>query len=294
MYQPKKTTYAQVEYFLPGQADQSQPVGKDAHSWNLVRNSDALIHVLRNFSGYGFGPPTPLDDFMQLDQELIFADLVVAEKRIERLELDQKRGKKANPQELALLQQCHQKLDQEMPLRRFPELTVSPLLKGFAFLSSKPMLVLLNNADEDEDLPVIEGLTDTENCNLIRGKLEQELVQMSPEEVEEFLAEFNIGTSAMDRVIRHSYEFLGLISFFTVGKDEVRAWALSDGTEALDAADVVHSDMKKGFIRAEVVAFDDLNAAGTYAEARKQGTVRLEGKTYVVNDGDVITFRFNV
>jgi ribosome-binding ATPase YchF (GTP1/OBG family) len=129
---------------------------------------------------------------------------------------------------------------------------------------------------------------------IIRAKLEQELAQMTAAEAAEFLAEFGISESATDRVLKSSYALQGLISFFTVGEDEVRAWTISAGTVALDAAEVIHSDIKKGFIRAEVLAYADLMAAGSYAEARKQGTVRLEGKTYVVKDGDIVHYRFNV
>jgi hypothetical protein len=128
----------------------------------------------------------------------------------------------------------------------------------------------------------------------IRGKLEQELARMEPDEAQAFLEDFGITTSAMDRIIARSYELLGLISFFTVGEDEVRAWTLRRDTVAQTAAGVIHSDIEKGFIRAEVLAYDDLMAAGDYAAARKQGTVRLEGKTYAVQDGDIINFRFNV
>jgi hypothetical protein len=156
------------------------------------------------------------------------------------------------------------------------------------------MLVLFNNEDDDDAVPDIMELTTQENCMVIRGKLEQELSQMSEEEAEEFLTEFNITASAMDRVIQRSYELLGLISFFTIGKDEVKAWTVKRKTPAIDAADVIHTDMKKGFIRAEVVSFDDLISAGSYSEARKLGNVRLEGKTYEVQDGDIIEFRFNV
>ena len=129
---------------------------------------------------------------------------------------------------------------------------------------------------------------------VIRGKLEQELAQMTGEEADDFLAEFEISASAMDRVIQRVYKLLGLISFFTVGEDEVRAWTIRSGTVALDAADVIHSDIKKGFIRAEIVAYPDLMEAGSYSEARKSGSLRLEGKTYVVADGDIAHFRFNV
>ncbi|MFH1091884.1 MAG: DUF933 domain-containing protein, partial [Pseudomonadota bacterium] len=184
-------------------------------------------------------------------------------------------------------------LEEEAPLRKAAQ-AASPLLRGYGFLSAKPMLVLFNNPDEVDALPEAGDICRYENCLVIRGKLEQELTQMSAEEAEEFLSEFGITASAMDRVIKRSYEVLGLISFYTVGDDEVRAWTIRQGTEAVDAAEAVHTDMKKGFIRAEVVSFNDLMTAGGMAEARKQGLVRLEGKTYQVQDGDVIYFRFNV
>ncbi|MDM8526554.1 DUF933 domain-containing protein [Desulfococcaceae bacterium HSG8] len=289
MYKPRKTIYAQVEYFLPG-----MPVHKektDQNVWTPVRDCDALIHVVRNFGGYGFESPEPYKDFLALDQELVLADLVVVEKRLERLESDKKRGKTVEQEEISLLNECLKHLESEVPLRKFPELASARLLRGYAFLSAKPMLVLFNNEDDDDHLPDADSW---ENCMLIRGKLEQELAQMSDEEAEDFLAEFNISASATDRVIGQSYELLGLISFFTVGEDEVRAWTIKKETPALDAAGAIHSDIKKGFIRAEVLSYNDLMEANTYSEARKRGTVRLEGKTYQVQDGDIINFRFNV
>jgi ribosome-binding ATPase YchF (GTP1/OBG family) len=156
------------------------------------------------------------------------------------------------------------------------------------------MLVLFNNADEDDCLPVITGGGSNELRLTIRGKLEHELAQMSPEEAAEFLKEFDIATSAKDRIIAKSYELLGLISFFTVGEDEVKAWTIRKHTAAIDAAEAIHTDLKKGFIRAEVLAYDDLMTAGSYAAARKLGTVRLEGKDYEVQDGDILHVRFNV
>jgi GTP-binding protein YchF len=294
MYRPRKTTYAQIEYFLPGLADCGTDQKKENISWSQVRDCDALIHVVRNFRGYGLPPPTPKDAFHQIDQDLIISDLVVVEKRLERLILDRKRGKKGNFEESELLASCQKHLNAEIPLRKFPELAFAPLLRGFAFLSAKPMLVLFNNEDEDDLLPDIPDILAKEDHMVIRGKLEQELVQMSPGEVEDFLTEFNITASAMDRIIKRSYKLLGLISFFTVGEDEVRAWTIKKGTTAIDAAEVIHSDIKKGFIRAEVLAYEDLTAAGTYVKARKKGTVRLEGKTYFIKDGDIINFRFNV
>ena len=294
MYQPKKTIYAQVEYFLPGLMGQALEKQKEQGIWNQVRDCQALIHVVRNFRIFGGDLPDPNVDFGALNQELILSDLVVVEKRLERLELDGKRGNKYNPEEHALLLECLKHLEDEIPLRNFPEIAGAPLLRGYAFLSAKPMLALFNNEDEDASLPDIGDLTAREECMVIRGKLEQELAQMSAEEAKEFLSEFGIQASAMDRVIHRSYALLGLISFFTVGDDEVRAWTISEDTLVVDAAETIHSDMKKGFIRAEVISYDDLMDAGTYAEARKRGTVRLEGRTYQVRNGDILNIRFNV
>jgi len=295
IYKSRRTVFAQVEYLLPGLQDQVKDTGKEQNIWSRVRNCDALICVVRNFSAYGFDAPSPFGDFHELDQELILADLVVVEKRLERIELEKKRHRSINEDESELLQECLKHLESETPLRKIPDISSSHLLKGFAFLSAKPMLILFNNEDEDKSLP--EGadlVASRENCMVIRGKLEQELAQMPKEEVEAFLEEFNISASAMDRIIEQSYRLLGLISFFTVGEDEVKAWTIKNDTKAIDAAEVIHSDIKKGFIRAEVVAYSDLMDAGSYSKARKKGTVRLEGKTYEVQDGDIINFRFNV
>lgn len=290
MYQPRKTIYAQVAYMLPAPAEHVKESAKEQSIWTQARDCDALIHVVRNFTGFGTDP-TPQADIRAIDDELIFSDLVVVEKRLERLALDQKRGKKPSPEEITLLKQCHDHLNQEKPLRDIPELAGAHALRGFAFLSGKPMLLLANNAEEDDARP--EWLPQN-NGLVVRGKLEQELSQMATEEAAVFLEDFGITTSAMDRVIARSYHLLGLISFFTVGDDEVRAWTIGRNTVAQEAAGEIHSDIQKGFIRAEVVAYDDLMTAGNYAAARKQGTVRLEGKTYAVNDGDIINFRFNV
>lgn len=294
MYRPRKTIYAQVEYLLPVPAEQSKEKSREQSAWTQVRDCDALIHVVRNFGSYSGETSKFWQDLQMVDQELVLSDLMVVEKRLERLELDQRRGKKPDPEELSLLQQCSAHLTAETPLRHFPELANARVLRGYAFLSGKPMLVLFNNADEDDRLPSLPPTAHRETCQVIRGKLEQELSRMSEEEVREFLAEFDIKDSAMDRVIHSSYAMLGLMSFFTVGEDEVRAWTIHSDTAAVDAAEVIHSDIKKGFIRAEVLSYADLMTAGSYAEARKRGTVRLEGKTYTVKDGDIINFRFNV
>ncbi len=290
MYKPKKTVYAQVEYFLPRLTDHQ----KEQNIWALIRDCDALIHVIRNFSGYGLVEPSPYNDFFKIEEELILSDLVMVEKRLERLDLDKKRGKEIDQEELSLLNECLNNLENEIPLRRFSDLAYAHLLKGYAYISAKPMLILFNNDDEDDRFPNIENFVDKEKCLVLRGKLEHEIAQMSDEEAKEFLSEFNITGSAMDRVIKRSYDLLGLISFFTVNNNELRAWTIKKETKAVDAAGAVHSDMKRGFIRAEVISYEDLMAAGTYTEAKKRGVVRLEGKSYPVQDGDIINFRFNV
>ena len=294
MYNPKKTIFAQVEYLLPYIPMQKSGQKGDESAWATVRTCDALIHIIRNFKGFGEEPETPLNDFAKVNEEMIFADLLVVEKRLERLELDQKRGKKADPEELRLLAECKEMLEKEKPLRHNALLAAAPQLRGFTFLSGKPMLILFNNGDDEEEMPKIGDALAGEKYFAIRGRLEHELAQMDEEDAREYLTEFNITTSAMDRMITLSYELLGLISFFTVGPDEVRAWTIKKDTLAVDAAEVIHSDIKKGFIRAEVVAYKDLMEAGSYKDARQKGTVRLEGKTYAVQDGDIIEFRFNV
>jgi GTP-binding protein YchF len=294
MYSPQKTIYAQVEYLLPYVPMQRPGQKGDETAWSAVRTSDALIHVIRNFRGFGEEPATPLEDFARVNEEMIFADLLVVEKRLERLELDGKRGKKTDSEEQRLLLQCKKMLEQETPLRHDPELAAAPHLRGFTFLSGKPMLVVFNNEEDDDKVPGAADSLADETYIALRAGLEHELARMDDDEAREYLAEYNITTSAMDRMIALSYELLGLISFFTVGPDEVRAWTIRRGTAAVDAAEVIHSDIKKGFIRAEVVSYDDLMTAGSYKDARQKGTVRLEGKTYEVQDGDIIEFRFNV
>jgi len=285
MFEPEKTIYAQVEYLLPGQGSQK----KDS-PWLPVKDCDALIHVVRNH-----GPDrTPRQDLLAVEQELILADLVQAEKRLERIELDLRRGKKQSAEESQLLTECKGLLETETPLRRRPELAGAKALRGFGFLTAKPMLVVFNNEETEAGMPETGDAAADDSCTALRGKIEQELARMSAEDAAEFLREYGIADSAMDRMIRLSYEVLGLLSFFTVGKDEVRAWTIRRGTPAVEAAGVIHTDIQKGFIRAEVIAYDDLMAAGSTAEARKRGTFRLEGKTYEVADGDIINFRFNV
>jgi GTP-binding protein YchF len=296
LFTPKKTVYANVEYLLPEATKAYGYNGRKADEsvLNEVRPCDALVHVVRNFQQAGGEEPHPREDLLRLEGEMIFADLVVVEKRIERIDLDRKRGKGISDNEKALLQQCLKVLEGEGPLRDHSELASAPLLKGYTLLSAKPVLIIFNNDEEDDDIPAFRDRFSLANAMVDKGKLEMELAQLSAEEAAEFLDAYHVESLATDRVIQHSCSLLGLVSFFTVVHDEVRSWLIPKDTTALDSAGVIHSDIKQGFIRAEVVAYDDLIAAGSYQQAKKEATVRLEGKTYAVQNGDVIYFRFNV
>lgn len=289
-YHPKKTTYATVEYLLPSEVLS----GTENVNWGEARVCDALIQVVRNFRDSGGLEPRSEEDFRRLEDEMILNDLMVAEKRVERMDLDQKRGKKLHDEEYSLVKSCIELLENGRPLRIRPELARSPLLKGFTFLSAKPELVIINNDDEDESLPDWGSEQQDIEILAVRGGLELEIASLPEEEAREFMVEYHIETSALDRVIHRSYKIMNLISFFTVGGDEVKAWTVRNGTPAPEAAGVVHSDMQKGFIRAEVVSFDDFREFGNFKEAKRAGRVRLEGKEYVIRDGDIVQFMFNV
>jgi ribosome-binding ATPase len=291
MFKPKKTTYTQVEYLLPSE---TQGGGSENAIWNQARVCDALIHVVRNFADAMGTPPDVKSDFRKLEDEMILSDLMVVDKRLERIELDLKRGKKPDEHEHSLLKTCKELLENGQPLRASSEVAIAPVLRGFTFLSSKPQLVVINNDDDNETLPeLLTGPGNIELC-MIRGRLEMDIASMTPEEAKEFLAEYHIEKSALDRVIQNSYKILNLMSFFTVGEDEVKAWTIKKGTPALEAAGEIHTDIQKGFIRAEVLSYADLLQYGSHKEAKKVGRVRLEGKEYIVEDGDIINFRFNV
>lgn len=295
LFKPEKTVFARLEYLLPSGTRSYVPDGRSDESfWSEARPCDALIHVVRNFHQPGGEDPHPRDDVLKLETDMIFADLVVVERRIERLDQDKKRGKESDAEERQLVEACLSMLEAQNPLRDDSGLATAYQLKGYTFLSAKPLLLLFSNDDEDKGLPAWDGSPELSNALVIRGKLEMELSELPPEEAAEFSAVYQIEGFARDRVIRHSCDVLGLISFFTVVNNEVRSWMIPGGSPALEAADVIHSDMKRGFIRAEVIAYEDLTAAGSYQKAKKEGKVRLEGKTYIVQDGDIITFHFNV
>jgi len=307
LYQPHKTTPATAQYVdLPGvEADEL----KESAFLGSLRPAEALVHVVRAFDSpvvpHPLGSVDPARDALNMEHELIFADLFQAEKRLERLEKDLKKIKnKELEAEHALLVRLRGHLEEERPLR---ELTLAAederLVRGFTFLSQKPLLVVANLDEADVahlgDVAAHCGLGDWGGrpavvVTGVCGKIEAELAGLAPEEAREFMAELGIAEPGTARLLRENYRLLGLISFFTVGKDEVRAWTIPQGLNAQRAAGVIHTDLEKGFIRAEVCRQEDLVALGSMPAVREKGLLRLEGKEYIVADGDVFHVRFNI
>jgi GTP-binding protein YchF len=305
LYNPKKTIYATVEY--ADVAAIGQEALKETAFLTNLRNVDALIHVLRAFEDDSIphvGEIDPLRDIKNVEFDLMVSDLTQIEKRLERLQKDLKKMRTADlEKENELLLRAKEALEQEKPLR---ELEMSAeekkLIRGFMFLSQKPILYALNLSESmtlGADLEVagakykIEDAASRPNAGVTAfcGKVEAELAEMDDEEAAEFLGSYGLTESGLRRLIRKSYELLGLISFFTVGEDECRAWTVPVNSRAQEAAGAIHSDLEKHFIRAETIHWDTLLAAGSEAAARSQGTLRLEGKDYQVQDGDVMHIR---
>lgn len=304
MYQPKKQIHATIEYVdAPGSVIELARSGPQAQ---LLREVAALAHVVRVFDDdtipAPFGSVNPKRDIENVELELVLSDLAVVEKRLERLEKDVKKQKNpALEKEFRVLQMCKAALEKQTPLREVSlPVEDEKAIRGFTFLSQKPMLYVLNLAEQDatranaaEAFAADAGLKQRARTSVtaICGKVEAELAELNDSEAAEFLASYGLKESATSRLIRTSYELLHLISFFTVGEDECRAWTIRLGSTALEAAGEIHSDIQRGFIRAEVVRYEDLAAAGSLAEARNRGILRLEGKEYVVQDGEVVHFR---
>ena len=261
---------------------------------------DGLLHVVRVFEDsavpHPLGSIDPARDAAAMDGELLINDLITVERKLERLQDDLRKGAtkdKAQAQkEIELFEKLHAHLQADKPLR---EMDLAPDeergLAGHGLLTIKPMLILWNLGEGQKE-PAPPSAKPGYGTAGIQGKLEMEIAQMPPEDARSFLAEYGIGEPGLNRVIRLSYDLLGLQSFFTVGEDEVRAWTVRRGALAPEAAGVIHTDLQKGFIRAEVVPYDDLAALGGMAEARTKGKLRLEGKEYPVRDGDVLNIRF--
>jgi hypothetical protein len=303
LFKPKKTTYATFEVVDLAGIEKGERTALDAKEF---RNADALLHVVRAFDDEARGAPDPRRDILDLELELIFADLEVVDRRVERLEVSIKKQRKdAEVKEQALLARLKLELESETPLRA---VTMTPdeerLLRGFTFLSYKPILHLVNV----EEAAIAEGGRVAERYGLtevaarpqtrvgwVSAVIEAEIARLEGDEQQAFLADLGLTEPAINRVLRDAFALLGLVSFFTTGEDEVRAWPIPAGTRAQDAAGTVHSDIARGFIRAEVNGYDELVAVeGSFADLRARGQLRLEGKDYVVQDGEICHFRFNV
>ncbi len=288
-----KVTPAQVEYIdVAFDLRERKTRGKELERLlNELKPVDALVLVIRNFELAGI-PPEPQRELDLLHEELILSDLVIVECRIERLEKEVKKGKLPKENELELLYRAKELLEHGQPLRVDERLRTSSILRGYTFLSIKPLLIVINS--EDNVFSPKLNIPPMSETLEIKGRLEVELMELPSEEAELFREELGLKEPALPQLIQKSFKILDLISFFTGNDKETRAWPIKRGTCAQKAAGVVHSDMEKGFIRAEVIHFEELISIGSYQKAYKLGKVRLEGKDYIVNDGDVIFFRFKV
>lgn len=300
MFNPKRQVNVAVEWVdIPGfQPGIGADGGREATRFlEHGRRMDALAQVIRCFDG-GYGSPDPVGELETLSLELGLADLQIVENRLEKLAKEKARmGKVANPLEPPLMDRFRDQLEQDRPLRDL-ELNTDEhkIASGYVFLTLKPMIVVLNHGEGEEppaDAIVAARESGAEVVTL-SANVEEELAELSADEAGEFLADLGIAEPALNQMIRASYGALNLHSFFTVGPDECRAWAVRSGATAPVAAGVIHSDLQRGFIRAEVTAYDDLIAAGDMAAAKQASKVRLEGKNYVVQDGDILEIRFSV
>jgi len=312
MLHPKRVVPAEVRYIDVGASVKELAKDKAIGGQSLAQlsNVDALINVVRAFTDDSIphveGSLDVDRDITTIDLELAFFDLALLERRLGKIELSLKGAKQLERQgllhEQEMLTRVKAELENDVPIR---ELGLTPdearAMANYQFLTAKPLLIVVNIGEEQ--LPQAASLEAKLNSHYSRpkrrlitlcGKLEMELSQLDNSAAEGFRAEFGISESGLDRTIKLSYELLGLISFFTTVSAEVKAWSISNGTSALHAAGKIHSDMERGFIRAEVISYDDLVKCDSLAEARKRGVLRPEGKNYIVQDGDVITFLFNV
>jgi GTP-binding protein YchF len=313
---PQKVTYATIEYVdLPGLSRGEGKAALEGHAkematyLNSLKNVDALLHVVRGFEDANIphveGTVDAPRDIGLFELEMIFSDLAIVEKRLERLAKDLKKMKSPELEmENAILLRFKAALEAEQPLRDL-ELTQEEekRIRGFTFLSAKPMLVVINIGDQDASRigRIVEAFGLQKQASMrnvgitaVCGKIESEIAALAPEDARMFMEDLGISGSAIDRIIQHSYALLGVFSFYTAGEPEARAWTIPRSTTAQQAAGVIHTDIEKGFIKAEVVSFEDMVQLGSFQAAKSKGVLRLEGKEYRVQEGDVILFRFNL
>ncbi|MBS6510795.1 MAG: redox-regulated ATPase YchF [Clostridiales bacterium] len=312
IHHPKKFTPATIEFVdiagLVKGASKGEGLGNKFLSH--IREVDAIVHVVRCFEDENIthvdGKVDPVRDMETISFELIFADMESVEKRLTRAEKMQKSGDKKYVQEAAALKKLYAALEAGKPARTVPlEESEQALLRDLFLLTDKPIIYVANISEEElgtpiSDLPLVMQLKarlEQENAQLlvISAKVEEELSMLEPEEKQLFMQELGIAQSGLDQLVQESYSLLGLISFLTAGEDEVRAWTITRGTKAPQAAGKIHTDFERGFIKAEVIAFDALKElGGDMLAAKEKGLVRQEGKEYVMQDGDVVLFKFNV
>ncbi len=302
MYKPKKTIYATIDFidFVGLSAGAAREGLWSGESMNLIKTADALAIVARNFPDPVSGdPPNPVAEVQDLAAELLLSDQIVAETRLERIRSDFQRGRKTpeTQAEEKALTKIATHLDEGLPLRL---LELNPderrILGGFQFMTNKPVMVIINSA---EDTYGQGGKNSTElgdewDAIEFAGEFEMELAGLDDEDAELFMADMGIEESARSRLTTFAYRMLGYISFFTVGDDEVRAWSIRKNSDAVTAAGAIHSDLARGFIRAEVFTYDDLMACGSEKGIKEKGLLRVEGKSYIVQDGDILNIRFSV
>ena len=309
IFQPKKTVPAEVSYIdIAGPIKGFGKEGAGGEFLNYLTTADALLQVVRTFEDdkapHPEGSIDPKRDITSLDLELAVSDLGIMERRLEKLETSLKAARAAEREsylkEQSLLQKIKTGLEKEVPIR-VQGLTKEELkmLVDYQFLTAKPMLAVLNIGEKQIPQALqleaeISSLYPQFAVVALCGKLEMELAQLSDDEARDFRGSMGLGKPALDRVVGLSYDLLGLISFFTTASSELKAWTVASGTPAPKAAGKIHSDMERGFIRAEVISYNDLESCGNLPEARKRGLLRTEGKNYIIQDGDVVTFLFNV
>jgi hypothetical protein len=305
MFHPKKTIYAKVTYAdIAGlEAGAAHPqdalrTGISGQLLNQLAQMDGFIHVARCFADENVPHPSgsvdPQRDADAMESELLLNDLIAVERKLERLADERKKGgtdKTLNARQTELFERLHKTLSDNQPLRGMEfNAEDQKELASFGLLSRKPILTAFN-LGEGQSAPEVSV---THLTVALQGKLEMEIAQLSPEDAAVFMQEYGIEEPSLNRMIRLSYDLLNQQSFFTVGEDEVRAWTVRRGAPAVEAAGAIHTDLQKGFIRAEVVAYDDLTRLGSMNEAKSKGKLRLEGKEYIVKDGDIVHVRFNV
>jgi GTP-binding protein YchF len=300
---PKKIVRTKVIYAdIAGLDGSGNKEGLSGQLINQIAQMDGLLHVVRRFENasvpHSAGSIDPVRDLQALDSEFILNDLIMVERRLEKLREEHRRGvarpREVTQAEIDIFERLHAVLTQDKPLRHYnfsPE--EDKVLASFGFLSRKPQIVVFNISEDQEAVDYTSPHPHTDAISM-PAKLEMDLAALEPEDAAMFMEDFGVTETGLVRLIRLSYDLLGLQTFFTAGEKEVHAWTLRRGGSAKDAAGVIHSDLEKGFIRAEIVSYEDLIKYGSNAEARNHGRLRVEGKDYPMADGDIIEVRFNI